>query len=696
MKNLITKTCGKMLLCAAFGLSLLIAHQSKAQNNTSYNIDNNPLNPASIDNTAFGWNVLTLNLGRNNTGVGKNALSTNNFGNDNSAVGWNALLTNSFGMSNTACGASALTQNTTGSYNAAFGAGSLSSNSFGNYNTAHGYQSLFTAYADGNTAMGYRSLYANTTGGYNVANGTMALVSNTTGYENTAAGSFALYTNLTGYQNTAIGYQALNYNVDGYQNVAVGYQSMFNNTNGPYPGHENAAVGYQSLYYNTYGVKNVCNGAYSLYSNSNGSWNVANGYYAMYGNTTGHSNTANGAYSLFNSSTSFMNTANGYEALYLNTANQNTATGANSLYTNSTGNGNTANGVQSLYYNTSGEGNTADGLASLYSNDKGKYNTAVGFSALYNNVGNGGGVNGSNGSYNTALGAYANVQSTMPNLTNAMALGYGAIINLSNKTRIGNAAMGQTECQSGIYVVSDGRFKNNISEDDVKGLDFIRKLRPVVYNFDTRKFTEFLTKGMPDSLRNIYLNNDFAPSTAKRQTGFIAQEVEKAAKEVGYNFDAIHTAENEFDNYSIAYSQFVVPLVKAVQEMDKQKAEQDQKIEMLQQQIEQQNKLINELMETSRNITGEELPGATLGQNVPNPFTHETTISYTLPGNINKASLVIYDMTGKQLSSMALMQRGAGSVTFTSDNLAPGIYIYAVIADNKMLDSKRMVVAQKQ
>ncbi|MDZ4822745.1 MAG: tail fiber domain-containing protein, partial [Flavobacteriales bacterium] len=114
---------------------------------------------------------------------------------------------------------------------------------------------------------------------------------------------------------------------------------------------------------------------------------------------------------------------------------------------------------------------------------------------------------------------------------------------------------------------SDGRFKNNITESDVKGLEFIKLLRPVEYNFDTKKFEEFLTKNMPDSTKARHFEDtDFSASTAIRQSGFVAQEVEQAMEESGYNFNGVHAPADENDNYSVAYSLFVVPLVKGMQE----------------------------------------------------------------------------------------------------------------------------------
>jgi hypothetical protein len=109
-----------------------------------------------------------------------------------------------------------------------------------------------------------------------------------------------------------------------------------------------------------------------------------------------------------------------------------------------------------------------------------------------------------------------------------------------------------------------------VSDSDVAGLDFITKLRPVNYNFDTKKFETFVTKNMPEESREKYLDQDFTKSTAIRQTGFIAQEVEEAAKAAHYDFSSgLHVPESDNDNYAVAYSQFVVPLVKSVQEQQK-------------------------------------------------------------------------------------------------------------------------------
>src|SRR5687768_10371582 len=56
-------------------------------------------------------------------------------------------------------------------------------------------------------------------------------------------------------------------------------------------------------------------------------------------------------------------------------------------------------------------------------------------------------------------------------------------------------------------------------------------------------------------------------SSKKLHTGFLAQEVEQACKDLNYSFSGLRVPENETDNYSLAYGSFVPLLVKAVQEL---------------------------------------------------------------------------------------------------------------------------------
>ena len=277
--------------------------------------------------------------------------------------------------------------------------------------------------------------------------------------------------------------------------------------------------------------------------------------YALYNNTDGHSNVANGAMALNKNTTGYWNIANGEEALNWNT----------------TGSENTANGYRTLFLNTTGYSNTAEGTLALYNNTTGYLNTAIGYSALYNNT---------TGNFNTALGY--NAWPSSGTITNYTGIGYnvGGGGSVSNSVEIGNTSVSWIGGTVTWTTYSDERIKNNVSEN-VPGLAFINKLRPVTYNLNIHKQNEMMYKGK-DKQEEWDSKYDIEKI---RMTGFIAQEVEKAAQEVNYNFSGVEKSKDENGIYSLRYSEFVVPLVKAVQEQQKIIEELTRRIEAIREEI---------------------------------------------------------------------------------------------------------------
>ncbi len=485
---------------------------------------------------------------------------------------------------------------------------------------------------------------------------------------------------ISGFNNAGFGVSALTSNTKGENNTAVGIAAMKNNTNGL----RNTGVGALALYGNTLGNNNTGIGFSALETNTEGINNTAIGAFAMKANTLGSDNTALGFQANGSGIGSNYNTAIGSSALGLNLSTANTAIGFQSMADNTFGYYNTAIGFKANKSNTVGEYNVSVGPFSLLFNTTGGSNTGIGISALLDNI---------SGDYNTGLGAFSNVNAG--NLYNATAIGYSSLVNATNKIRLGSTTVTVVEGPVA-YTVSDGRFKESVKEE-VKGLAFINRLRPVVYNFNTEKFQSFLVQNMSKENQDKYMKQDFAHSTAIRQSGFIAQEVEKAAIEIGYNFNGVHVPIDANDNYSLAYGQFVVPLVKAVQELDLQKSEQDKKIEKLMQELEAQKQVIQKLQDQAMIAAQTESNlkklNYSLEQNEPNPFSQETTIKYSLPKETKKAYLAIYDLTGKQINTFDL--NDVGNITISADKLIAGIYIYTIIADNVVLDTKRMHITKK-
>ena len=168
--------------------------------------------------------------------------------------------------------------------------------------------------------------------------------------------------------------------------------------------------------------------------------------------------------------------------------------------------------------------------------------------------------------------------------------------------RIGNVYVNSIGGYAGWTTLpSDRRFKKNVSEN-VPGLDFINELRPVTYNMDVRAVNQFLHKdsdqagrlGSPASDPTKLESESGSLKGSVVYTGFIAQDVEVAAKKIGYDFSGVDAPKNENDFYGLRYAEFVVPLVKAAQELDQKNESlanlvniQQQSIEMLKKQNEE-------------------------------------------------------------------------------------------------------------
>jgi hypothetical protein len=149
-----------------------------------------------------------------------------------------------------------------------------------------------------------------------------------------------------------------------------------------------------------------------------------------------------------------------------------------------------------------------------------------------------------NGSERWRIDASGNVGigTTSPQTTLQVA---GVISPATNNTyTLGNATYRFTEvyATNGVINTSDRREKKDIYNTDL-GLDFINKLRPVSYRWNTG------------------VDNDV-------HYGLIAQEAEQVIAEVGKTEKtSIVTHDETTDRYGVRYSELISPLIKAVQEL---------------------------------------------------------------------------------------------------------------------------------
>lgn len=306
---------------------------------------------------------------------------------------------------------------------------------------------------------------------------------------------------------------------------------------------------------------------------------------------------------LQSSTTGVANTAVGYAAGYsLTSGNYNAIIGASCGQNVTSGSRNTFFGAFAGSVLTSGSDNIALGYASAYLNSIGTRNIAIGSSALYN----------STASYNIAIGTYALASNTtgtqntaigdialnsLIDFTNCTGIGFNAQVTGSNQVQLGDSAT-TTYVYGTVQSRSDIRDKTAIRET-ILGLDFINRLRPVDYKWDYRddyreRITSFEVIDASNSPKNSSeldkealernkLKNivkDGSKARGRYHSGLIAQDVKQVLDDMGVDWAAYqdHSLSGGDDVKSLGYTQFIAPMIKAIQELN-------QKIDALNQRI---------------------------------------------------------------------------------------------------------------
>ena len=139
-------------------------------------------------------------------------------------------------------------------------------------------------------------------------------------------------------------------------------------------------------------------------------------------------------------------------------------------------------------------------------------------------------------------------------------------------------------------------------------------------------------------------------------------------------------------NYSINYVEMVPLLVKSINEMSA-------KIETLEQQLEvekQAKRVKSETTGIENNVS--DIDMVRMDQNKPNPFSESTVIGLNIPEKTQKANILIYDLSGKQIQNVPVAERGETNITVYASELGAGMYIYTLVTDGKVSVTRRMIV----
>ena len=348
--------------------------------------------------------------------------------------------------------------------------------------------------------------------------------------------------------------QALQSEEDGDYSVAVGYQALYTQ-NSDSAGQDtlNTAVGAQAGANLTTAIKNTLIGSQAGGGATlTGDNNVAVGYEAGKATTSGGNNTAVGSYAGDAISSAADNTAVGYAALSTcATGIRNTAIGRYALNAH-TGNDGTAVGYGALELAT-GAGNTSVGKGAGRLIVGGANNTMLGHMA---------GDALTTGSNNIMIGYQPEVSAV--DAANQIVIGDDISSGGDNTFRFGKASNVVTNTftsDANWAQASDERLKTNINAAPL-GLDFVNDLRPVTYQW---KASQDLDSSDPQ-LEDLYNPDENLKDTDVVMHGLVAQEVKEALDTAGVDTFA-GWSEDSDGVQNISREMFVIPLIKAVQEL---------------------------------------------------------------------------------------------------------------------------------
>ena len=238
---------------------------------------------------------------------------------------------------------------------------------------------------------------------------------------------------------------------------------------------------------------------------------------------------------------------------------------------------------------------------------------------------------------------------------------------------------------SGVFIQSDERFKENVEpmQDVLPSLD---KLEAVTYTLknDYASQCRASLADMPiitdkdrkdkESFDQFYAEQE----QGSERFGFLAQNVIEVFPEL------VHT---DKDGYMyVDYIGLIPILVQSINELRAELAE-----------VKGDKQESEETLMQAPKQSGQgeiTLTSAKLYQNAPNPWSDETVIRYYLPQEVKQAVIYIYDMQGAQLKSIPAQGRGESQVSITGHDLKAGMYLYALVADGALIDSKQMILTK--
>ena len=161
------------------------------------------------------------------------------------------------------------------------------------------------------------------------------------------------------------------------------------------------------------------------------------------------------------------------------------------------------------------------------------------------------------------------------------------------------------------------------------------------------------------------------------QYGLAADQLKEVYPELVY--------EDVEGNVSINYIEMIPLLVQSINELSSELAELKGT---------SNRKAKTKTQATAIEDATDDIDQVRMDQNKPNPFSGSTVITLSVPKKAKQAAIYIYDLSGKQVESVPVEERGKTNITFYANNLSAGMYIYSLVVDGQVKVTRRMMITE--
>ncbi|MEO8150100.1 MAG: tail fiber domain-containing protein, partial [Bacteroidia bacterium] len=226
----------------------------------------------------------------------------------------------------------------------------------------------------------------------------------------------------------------------------------------------------------------------------------------------------------------------------------------------------------------------------------------------------------------------------------------------------------------GTFQGSDSKLKTNVT-DVTNAIGIINQLQPKTFNFDTAQYNF------------MHLEGDL-------QYGLIAQQLQPVLPQCVRPFGRpaqVDTSGNllhpQVDFLAVNYTMLIPILIAGMKEQQLQINDLAAQVLALQ----NGNKTMPSTEPTGQLKVKLSDNTVVLEQNNPNPFKENTTISFNIPTDVKNAQILFYNSKGNVISTVDIVERGAGSLMVYGSDLTSGIYTYTLLVDGKVNETKKMM-----